>query len=91
MKSEDGDIANSTLVVVNNEGGGILSYAAPSKGIQGGAYWVPKRIAMDIDNCGNQNVIVQVQSDQEPAIVNVQEEIRYLRRGRTICTNSPVG
>ena len=36
-------------------------------------------------------MVVQIQSDQEPAIVNVQEEIRYLRKGRTICTNSPVG
>ena len=48
-------------------------------------------MAKDIDNCGNQNVVVQVQSDQEPAIVNVQEEIRVIRKGRTICTNSPVG
>ena len=39
---------------------------------------------------GNQNDVVQIQSDQEPAIVNVQEEIRPLRKGRTICTNSSV-
>ena len=34
---------------------------------------------------------VQVKSDKDPAIVTLQKEIRYLRRGKTICTNSPVG
>jgi len=90
LNFEDGNLPYS-LVMVSHEDGGIFSYAVPSKGIQGNAYWVPKRLAKDIDNCGTQKVSVQVKSDQEPAIVNVQDEVRYLRKARTVCTNSPVG
>ena len=91
MNSEDGDKARSTMVLVNHEDGGVFTYATPAKGILGDSYWLPKRMAKDIDNCGNQNVVVQIQNDQEPAIIAVQEETQHLRRGRTICTNSPVG
>ena len=48
MNSEDGDKANSTMVLVNHEDGGIFSYATRAKGIQGDSYWFPKRIAKDI-------------------------------------------
>ena len=52
---------------------------------------MPRRTAKDVDNCGTKTARIQIKSDQEPAIVNVQEEIREVRRGKTICTNSPVG
>jgi len=90
LNSEDTSLPYS-IVMVNHEDGGVFSYATPSKGIQGDAYWVPKRLANDIDNCGTQKVTVQIKSDQEPSIVNVQDEVRYLRKASTICTNSPVG
>jgi hypothetical protein len=91
MLGPEGEHVPYSIVMVNHEDGGIFSYATPAKGIQGDSYWVPRRLAKDIDNCGTQSVTVQVKSDQEPAIVNVQEEIRYLRKSKTICTNSPVG
>ena len=91
MDSKDGEKATSTLVMVNHEDGGIYAYATPGKGIQGDKYWLPKRMAKDIDNSGTKNAQVQIKSDQEPSVVTVQEEIRELRRGKTICVNSPVG
>ena len=91
MDSHEGDKATATMVMVNHEDGGVYAYATPGKGIQGDKYWLPKRMAKDIDNSGSKDIQVQIKSDQEPAIINVQEEIRELRRGRTICVNSPVG
>jgi len=91
MGSHAGDTATSTMVMVNHEDGGIYAYATPGTGIQGDRYWLPNRMAKDIDNSGSKEVQVPIKSDQEPAVVTVQEEIRELRRGRTICVNSPVG
>ena len=91
MDSKDEDKSRATMVMVNHEDGGVFAYATPGKGIAGDKYWLPKRMAKDIDNCGSQEVQVQIKSDQEPAIVTVQEEIRAIRRGKTICVNSPVG
>ena len=91
MNSEDSEKSRATMVMVNHEDGGVFAYATPGKGIQGDRYWLPKRMAKDIDNCGSKDVRVQIKSDQEPAIVVVQEEIRELRRSKTICVNSPVG
>ena len=79
------------MAMVNHEEGGVFSYATPSQGIQGDAYWVPKRLATYADNCGTREVSVQVESDQGPSIVSVQDEVRYLRTARAMCTNSPVG
>ena len=72
----DSDRPTTALVMVNCEDGGVVAYAFPGNGIQGDSCW-PKSD--------------QVKSDQEPAIVVVQEEIRELRRGITICIHSPVG
>jgi hypothetical protein len=93
MKMEDDseNTCKSCVVMVNHEDGGIFSYPTPGKGIQGDAYWVAKRLAKDIDGCGGAEVKVQVKSDQELAIVVLQEEIKFLRKGRTMCVNSPVG
>ena len=91
MDSVDEEKAPATLVMVNHEDGGIFAYGTVGKGIQGDKYWLAKRIAKDIDNCGTKDARIQVKTDQEPAIVNLQEEVRELRRGKTICTNSPVG
>ena len=75
MDSQDKDKSHSTVVMVNHEDGGVFAYATPGEGIAGDKYWLPKRMAKDIDNCGSQDVQVQIKSDQEPAIVTVQEEI----------------
>jgi hypothetical protein len=91
MDSVDEGKAPASMVMVNHEDGGIFAYGTVGKGIQGDKYWLAKRIAKDIDNCGTKTAKIQIKPDQEPAIVNLQEEVRELRRGRTICTNSPVG
>ena len=85
LSSDEGDVPYS-IAIVNRGDGWIFSYAAPAKGIQGDSYWVPTRLAKDTDNCGTQFVTVQVNSDQGPATVNVQEEIRHLRQSTTVCT-----
>ena len=91
MDDDSEDKADATLVMVNHEDGGVFAYAVPNKGILGESQWITRRMSKDIDNCGNSNSKLQIKSDQEPSIVVVQEEIRRLRTGRTICTNSPVG
>ena len=60
MKSEgEGeDSIPSTVVMVNLEDGGVFAYATPGKGLQGDRYWLPQRIAKDIDNCGTTEVQV---------------------------------
>ena len=70
-----GERAKSSPVMANHEDGGVFVYATPGKGIQGDKYWVPKRIAKDIDNCGTQAAKVQIKSDPGLAIVAVREEI----------------
>ena len=62
--------------MVNHEDGWICSYSVPNKEIQGGAEWIPRRLAKDIDGCGCKDAKVQVKSDQEPSIVVVQHEIQ---------------
>ena len=52
--------------------------------------WIAKRIAKDIDNCGTKQARVQRKSDQEPAIVALQEEIRKTRRRKIYYVNSPM-
>lgn len=90
LKESGNDTKNTILVMVNHEDGGIFTHAVTGKGILGERLWIAKRIAKDIDNCGTKEARVQVKSDQEPAIVALQEEIRETRRGKTYCVNSPV-
>ena len=45
----------------------------------------------DIDNMGYNDVTIQIKSDQEPAIVAVQEYVRMHRSSPPIPFNSPVG
>lgn len=92
MGSKDDETRSpASLVVVNHKDGGAFAYATTGKGTQGDRYWLAKRVAKDIDNCGAKDTSVQVKSDQEPAIVVLQEEIRESRGGKTVCTNSLVG
>ena len=65
IESEGDDKAASSMVMVNHEDGGIFSYATLGKGIAGDKYWLPKRMAKDIDNCGTKDVKIQIKSDQE--------------------------
>ena len=78
------------LVMVDHKSGRVWAYRVPNKGIMEGASWLPKRIVQDLDNCGYHEVKIQLKSDQEPAIVNLQSAIHEIRP-HTIPTNSPVG
>ncbi len=91
LESKEEEKGVQAMIMANHDDGGVWSYAAQGKGIQGDKYWGPKRMAKDIDNTGIKETTIQIKSDQEPAIVVVQEEIKEVRRARTICVNSPVG
>ena len=91
MNDDSEDKAGATPVMANHEDGGAFAYSVPNKGIFGESQWTPRRMSKDIDKCGNSNSKLQIKLDQGPSIVVVQEEIRRVRSGRTICTNSPVG
>ena len=52
---------------------------------------MPKRIVQDLDNNGLKDAKIQLKSDQEPSIVNVQSMIQEIRPGMVIPTNRPVG
>ena len=58
--------------------------------IPGEAEWVPNRIIKDLDNIGYKDIKIQIKSDQEPAMVAVQEYIRHHRSAPSIPINSPV-
>ena len=79
------------VVMVDHTYGRLFEYIVPKKGILGQAEWVPSRMVRDIDNLGYRDVAIQIKSDQEMAIVAVQEHIRLHRTGPTILTNNPVG
>ena len=91
MESKEEGKGMQVMIMVSHDDGGVWAYAVPGKGIQGDKNWVPKRMAKDIDNTGVKETKIQIKSDQEPAIVVVQEEVKEVRRARTICVNSPVG
>lgn len=91
MDSADGEKALASLVLANHEDGSRSSHGTTVKGIQGYKYQLAKRIANDIHNCWSKDANTQVESDQEPPITALQEEVREIRKGKTICTNSAVG
>ena len=79
------------LVMVEHRHGRCWAYKVPNKGIHDKANWLSRRIIQDLDNNGLKDAKIQLKTDQEPAIVNLQTEIQELRSGRVIPTNSPVG
>ena len=60
LNSKDDRSIPYSLIMVSHGDGGVFSYATPGKGAQGDSNRVAKRLAEDIDNCGTQNVSVQV-------------------------------
>ena len=62
-----------------------------NKGVTGKAEWIPNRIIQDLANNAMQNVTLQVKTDQEPSIINVQSALQELQPNSIIPTNSPVG
>ena len=76
------------LVVVEHKHGRAWAYRVPNKGIMGGAYWLPKRLASDWDNNGMKDAVIQLETDQEPAIVTWQAAIQEVRKREVILANS---
>ena len=70
----DTETANNPphLVVIDHRHGRIWAHRIPHKGVFGKAKWVPRRMIQDLSNNGMQNVTIQVKTNQEPSIVNVQ-------------------
>ena len=91
LNDEDGNKDHPQMVMVDHNNGRVFAYTVPRKGAIREAEWVPSRMIRDIDNMGYKDVIVQIKSDQEFAIVAIQEYIRLNRSSPIIPTNSPVG
>ena len=68
----------------------MWAYRVPNKGVNAEAVWLPKRIVQDCDNSGFKNATIQLKSDQEPSIVQLQTAIQQQRDTPIIPVNSPV-
>ena len=79
------------LLVVEHRYGRIWAYRVPNKGIMDEAEWLPKKIVMDFNNNGMQDVSWHVKIDQEPAIVTLQAFIQEFCPSGVVPTNSFVG
>ena len=79
------------LVMTEHRHGRCWAYQVPNKGIHDKANWLPARIVQDLDNNGLKGAKIQLKSDQEPSIVNIQTAVQEIRPGMVIPTNSPLG
>lgn len=77
--------------MVKHRFGRAWAYRVPNKDIPKGASWLPKRLMQDLDNTGLQDVRVSVESDQVPAMVDVQFAMQEARPNMVVPINSPVG
>ena len=64
------------LIVVEHKFGRCWAYQVPNKGINDGAYWVPKRVLQDLENIGIGETRILLKTDQEPSIVCIQTVIQ---------------
>ena len=79
------------LVVVEHRHGRMWAYQTPQKGPNDEASWLPARLIQDWDNCGFKEMAIQLKTDQEPAMINLQAAIQEQRPKTVIPVNSPVG
>ena len=79
------------MVAIEHKHGRCWAYQVQNKGAHGAAHWLPKRMTQDWENSGFKDVRIQLKSDQETSIINVQTAIQEIRPGMVIPTNSPVG
>ena len=78
------------LVVVEHQRGRCWAHQVPNKGVNDGAYWVPKRVLQDLENNGFGKAQLLVKTDQEPSIVCVQRALQDFKSD-IIPINSPLG
>ena len=79
------------LVVVEHRHGRIWAYQTLNKGPNDDASWLPARLIQDWDDCGFKEVVIQLKTDQEPSMINLQAAIQSQRPKGIIPVNSPVG
>ena len=78
------------LIVVEHKFGRCWAYQVPNKGINDGAYWVPRRVLQDFENSGLGDTRIVHKTDQEPSIVCIQPVIQELKP-IVVFVNSPAG
>ena len=71
--------------------GRCWAYLVSNKGVNDKANWLPRRMVQDLDNSGLRNAKIQLKSDQEPSIINMQTAVQEIFPGMVVLTNSPVG
>ena len=76
--------------MVEHKKGRVWAYRVPI-GINAEASWLPKRIIQDWDNAGFKDAMIQLKTDQEPAIVQLQSAIQNVRQATLVPVNTPVG
>ena len=79
------------LVAVEHKHGRCWAYQVQNKGAYGAAHWLPKRMTQDWENSGFKDVRIQLKSDQEPSIVELQGALQSAWPGVVIPVNSFVG
>lgn len=77
---------SASLDIANRKDGGMRLYAATRD-----THWLATILANDISNCYTKVLGSNSKSAQSPSTGAFQEEVRDVRRGKTICTNSIVG
>ena len=91
LSDDDANGDQTHMSMIDYSHGRVFAYIVPRKGAIGEVEWVPSRMFRDIDSMGYEDVCVQIKSDQEPAIVAVQEYIRLNRNSQMIPIHRPVG
>ena len=79
------------LVVIEHRYGRCWAYRVPNKGQMEGAYWPPKRLLQDCDNCVPKGTRTILKTNQEPDVTSVQSAVQELRPKGAVPVNSPVG
>ena len=77
--------------MIEHRHGRCWAYQVLNKGVYDRASWLLKRMVQDLDNNWTRDAKIQLKSDQDSFIVNVQTAIQEIRSGMVIPTNSPVG
>ena len=79
------------LVVIEHGHGRCWAHQVPNKGINDGAYWVPKRVLQHLENNGfGKKARILVKLDKEPSIICVQKALQDFKPD-IIPVNSFVG
>ena len=79
------------FILIEHKHGRCWAHQVLKKGAHDRASWLPIRMVQALDNNGLKVAKIQLKSDQEPAIVNIQTAVQEIRPGTVIFTNRPVG